>query len=196
MQRTHGFSGNRLTRALRAGTTALAATAIIVLAMQPTHGGAEDWFDARAEAILDAYIKTNCEAYCLTDRACFDQCFDGRYGEVLGYLDGLSWVLRHEQLDQLAVTFAPDLVSPAYRERERREKEHQERKKERQECVTVVDRDYRERNSACYENRPQTSTTDEWMAANEAQRECMQQARDWQAAGLKRCTALHPLVSD
>lgn len=38
MQRTHGFSGNRLTRALRTGAIALAAGAIIALAMQPTHG--------------------------------------------------------------------------------------------------------------------------------------------------------------
>ena len=189
MQQTHGFWANRGARGIRAAATALGAGVIFALAMQPTHGGAEDWFDARAEAILDAYIKTDCEAYCLTDRACFDQCFDGRYSEVLGYFDGLSWVLRREQLDQLAVTFAPDLVSPAYRERERREKE-------RQECVSAVFRDYKERDSACYENRPQTSTTDEWVAANRAQSECWEQARDWKAAGLKRCAALHPLVSD
>lgn len=44
MQRTHGFSGNRLTRALRAGAIALSAGAIFALAMlQPKHGGAQDF---------------------------------------------------------------------------------------------------------------------------------------------------------
>ena len=42
MQQTHGFSGNRLTRALRAGAIALTAGVIFALALQPTHGGAHD----------------------------------------------------------------------------------------------------------------------------------------------------------
>lgn len=42
MQRTHGLSGNRLTRALRAGVIALTTGVVFALAMQPTRGGAHD----------------------------------------------------------------------------------------------------------------------------------------------------------
>lgn len=142
MQRTHGFSGNRLTRALRAAATALAAAGMFALAMQPTHGGAEDWFDARAEAILDAYIKADCENYCLTDRGCYKRCFDARYEEVLYEFDGASWAERDAALDSLAKTYKPDLVSPRAKEAERMyqeaERKYQEAERERDACYKAA----------------------------------------------------------
>ena len=187
MLRTHGFSGNRLTRELRAGATALAAASIFALAIQPTHGGAEDWFDARAEAILDAYIKADCENYCLTDRDCYKRCFDARYEEVLYEFDAASWAERDAALDNLAKTYKPNLVSPRAKEAERRAKAQGECRRAAYQANEAAD-------TACYDARRRAHQTEDtpgsWSANNRALGDCTSAARQAYSEALRRCDAI------
>ena len=180
MQRTHGFSGNRLTRALRAGATALAAAGMLALAMQPTHGGAEDWFDAREETLIDAHVKTECESYCLSDRGCFDECFDILYADVLDRFDSLGWMVRRERLDQLAATHRPDLLSPVYKERKRREKAQHE-------CIVAAYEARKARRTACYDAG---WAIVDFLQRGDALSACAQAQENSKRTDAERCTAL------
>ena len=188
MRQAHGLLANQLACAFRAGVVALGAGAIFALAIQPTHGGAEDWFDARAEAILDAAIKAECEDYCLTDRGCYQRCFDAKYEEVLYEFDGATWQQRDSWLDNLAKKLRPELMSPRAKESERQEKA-------RQECFAAAP-DYDEASRRCIEQRWRAlegeTSSEEWSAANRASSACHQRARDARAAALERCRALYP----
>ena len=180
MQRRHGFSGIRPAHALRAGAIALGAGVIFALAMQPTHGWAEDWFDARAEAILDAYIKADCENYCLTDRGCYKRCFDVRYEEVLYEFNAASWAERDAALDNLATTFKPDLVSQRYREQQRRNKA-------RHECAVAAHEAREARRTACYDAG---WAIEDFTQRGDALSACAQAHRDSERADAERCAAL------
>ena len=187
MPSTHGFSGNRLTRALRAGVIALAAAGIFALAMQPTHGGAEDWFDARAEAILDAAIKAECEDYCLTDRGCYQRCFDAKYEEVLYEWDRATWQQRDSWLDILAKKLRPELMSPRAKEAERRAKA-------KDECRRAAYQANEARDTACYAARRRAHQTEDtpgsWSANNRALSDCTSAASQAYSEALRRCDAI------
>ena len=156
------------------------AGAIFALAMMPTQGGAEDWFDARAEAILDAAIKAECEDYCLTDHGCYQRCFDAKYEEVLYEWERATWQQRDSWLDILAKKLRPELMSPRAKEAERRAKAQGE-------CRRAAYQANEARETACYAARKAesrrrsaagSSDVAGWSAANRALGDCMKGARE------------------
>ena len=165
MREMHEATGDRRPRGIRAAAIALAGAAIFALAMQPTHGAAQDewldeidewldepayeepgagWLDGRAQALLEAAAKTVCQNECGSGQHCFAECFEEQYELYVWELDDASRIERRQTLDMLAEELRPDLMSPAHRERVALQEKRQRCRAEREARI-----------DSCYEALPE-----------------------------------------
>ena len=194
MREMHEATGDRRPRGIRAAAIALAGAAIFALAMQPTHGAAQDewldeidewldepayeepgagWLDGRAQALLEAAAKPVCQNECGSGQHCFAECFEEQYELYVWELDDASRIERRQVLDILAEELRPDLMSPAHRERIALAKRKSAAYRQCYEAKRVAE-------ARCYDNRRQAhnkETPEQWSANNRALGDCTEAAR-------------------